>query len=394
MLMTTSPRRMLSLAAIAGALLATVAGAASKPSWQTIPVGVDERGVFFGAGRAWYYSGIESGSFRTKSARVASGRLTAWTTATLPGTRGWAPIRPHGQELLFSTPRDGVQAVKLLPNGRFGARRTFDTGAPPSAYSTGSSVIQLSDRVVQLVNYCDYLEPSAKPCRDFEARTGACCDVNGDAANYASFVKRSFEPPRLGLDRRGRLWLAWKGPREEHPAEIVQLDPETLEPRGKPTAMPGSFTYVKTIELACSETCRFVLQAFRRGQRNSSPNSTWAPGERSLTPIKLPGSRATIFGARAGPARLELAFNFSVVTPKGTVAMVGMTRSDPRGRNARLTSSIDVPESLGSFARGQQLTISPRNGAFGPGGFVTTAVYESFSGGRRPTVRATVLPLR
>ena len=177
---TTTTRNMLTLAAVAGALFATVAGAAPKPSWQAIPVGVDQRGVFFAAGRAWYYSGIESGSFRTKSARVANGRLSGWTTATLPGTRGWAPIRPHGQELLFSTPRDGVQAVKLLPSGRFGARRAFDTGAPPPAYSTGSSVIQLPDRVVQLVNACDYVEPPAKPCRDREIRTGACCDVDGD----------------------------------------------------------------------------------------------------------------------------------------------------------------------------------------------------------------------
>ena len=74
--------------------------------------------------------------------------------------------------------------------------------------------------------------------------------------------------------------------------------------------------------------------------------------------------------------------------------MVGTARSDAKGRNARLASSIDVPERLGSFERGQGLTIEPRNGAFGPTGFVTTAVYESFSGGRRPTVRATVLPLR
>ena len=175
---------------------------------------------------------------------------------------------------------------------------------------------------------------------------------------------------------------------------MVQLDPQTLEPRGKPTAIPGTYVYVKTTALVCSDTCRIVLQAAKRGQRSQNPNYTWAPGERSLTSIKLPGTSELVFAARAGPGRLELAFNSSQVTPKGTVATVGVARSDPRGRNARLTSSIDVPASLGSFARGQQLTISPRNGAFGPGGFVTTAVYESFSGGRRPTVRATVLPLR
>ena len=94
-----------------------MAGAAAKPSWQTIPVGVDQRGVFFAAGRAWYYSGIESGNFKAKSARVANGQLTGWTTATLPVSRGWGLIGPHGQELVLDAGRDGLQAVKLLPTG-------------------------------------------------------------------------------------------------------------------------------------------------------------------------------------------------------------------------------------------------------------------------------------
>ena len=71
--------------------------------------------------------------------------------------------------------------------------------------------------------------------------------------------------------------------------------------------------------------------------------------------------------------------------------MVGTARTDARGRNAKLASSIEVPEFIGSFAQGSLLTIEPRNGAFGPTGFVTTAVYEKRG---RGTVRATVLPLR
>ena len=122
-----------------------------------------------------------------------------------PGERDLGYPDLHGQELVFGTPRDGLQAVKLLPNGRFGARSAFVTGAPPPAYSTGSSVIQLRDRVVQLVDACDYVEAPARPCREFEIRLGACCDVSDKAVNYASFVKRGFEPPLLGLDRKGRL---------------------------------------------------------------------------------------------------------------------------------------------------------------------------------------------
>ena len=252
-------------------------------------------------------------------------------------------MRAQGQEILFSTPRNGPQAVKLLPSGRFGARRDFDTGAPPAAYSTGSSVMQLSDRVVRIVNACDFRLPPQKACRDFEFRTGVCCTVDGETTDYGRFVKHSsFTPPQLGLDRRGRLWLAWKGSRPEHPAEIVQLDPQTLEPRGKPTAIPGTFVYVKSTALVCSDVCRIVLQASKRGQRSPNTNYTWAPGERSLTPIKLPGSGATIFAARAGPGRLELAFNFSTVTPKRTVRMVGAagrTRADASPGSQALSMS-------------------------------------------------------
>jgi hypothetical protein len=67
---------------------------------------------------------------------------------------------------------------------------------------------------------------------------------------------------------------------------------------------------------------------------------------------------------------------------------VAVGRGDARGRRVRVTSSIEVPSSLGSFERGLLLTIEPRVGAFGPSGFVTTALYE---GRGKQVVRATVL---
>jgi hypothetical protein len=368
-----------------------VAIGAAKPTWQTTPIGVDERGTVFGAGRVWFYSEVDSGNFRTKSARVSGGKLSGWTTATLPGSRSLNVAGVDSQELVFSTPGGELQAVKLLPNGRFGPRRAFDTGGPPPAYSTGSSFARLSDRVVQLVNYCDYLKPPQKECRNFEYRAGACCTEDGEAVVYASFVKFSpFGPPRLGLDRRGRLWLAWTGARQEHPAGMVQLDTKTLEPQGKPTMTPGSFVYMKAIELVCSDACRLIVQAFKRGVRTQNPNYTWAPSDRSLTPMRLPRD-SRVFAARSGAGRLELAFNFSAGPPARTVGMVGAGRSDPKGRNVRLTSSLEVPRMLGTFAQGSLLTIEPRNGAFGPSGFITTAVYEKRG---RGTVRAAVLALR
>ena len=87
------------------AISATVAGAASAPTWQVIPVGADDRGVVVAAGRAWFMNnGTAEGTFKTESARVAGGRLTGWVTAALPGSAAWGVPDLHGQELVFSRP--------------------------------------------------------------------------------------------------------------------------------------------------------------------------------------------------------------------------------------------------------------------------------------------------
>jgi hypothetical protein len=254
-------------------------------------------------------------------------------------------------------------------------------------------VIQLRDRVVQLVNACDFREPPAKPCsRDFEVRIGVCCDENGEAADYSSFVKRGLRPPLLGLDRRSRLWLAWTEARQERPAQIVQVDPMTLEPRGTPAVVPGSPFATRIVDFACSDVCRLVMEGFKRMKGRVPPdklvrNFAWAPGEPSLTPMVLPGSNEIVFGVRLWPRGLEIAFNRSV-GPNAETREVAVGRRDARGHGVRVTSSIEVPSSLGSFERGLLPTIEPRVGAFGPSGFVTTALYE---GRGKQVVRATVL---
>jgi hypothetical protein len=57
------------------------------------------------------------------------------------------------------------------------------------------------------------------------------------------------------------------------------------------------------------------------------------------------------------------------------------------GSSPRAVSSIAVPQYLGTFAAGLNLTVEPR-GVFGPRGFGAFTVYEA---SRRRAVRAVVL---
>jgi hypothetical protein len=97
-----------------------------------------------------------------------------------------------------------------------------------------------------------------------------------------------------------------------------------------------------------------------------------------------------VVAARPGPGRLDLAFNFTPRASDGRALGVG--RGDARGARVRLAGSIAVPQTLGPFERGIQLTLEPM-GSFGPGGFVASAVWENFGTGRAH-VQAAVLSLR
>jgi hypothetical protein len=63
---------------------------------------------------------------------------------------------------------------------------------------------------------------------------------------------------------------------------------------------------------------------------------------------------------------------------------------DARGKNLRRGTAVSVPQNLGVFGRGENLTVGPL-GVFGPGGFGSFTVYEA---ARKHTVRAVVLPSR
>jgi hypothetical protein len=382
---------------VAALAVAVGSAAGATPRWQPVPgVGADDREVVWAAGRAWFMNNNTTGSdrFTTKSARIAGGRLSGWVTASRAGMSGWTNLGLEGDGLVFatSTPRPGspppFRSIRLLPNGKLGAPEELH-GAAPSAFSTAVAVVRLPDRLVYEVDACRY-RPGGSCGNERVVHLGLCCDVNGEAVDYASIAPPATAPLAVtGLDRQGRIWLAWTQARGNRPPQAVQIDPATLQPRGRPSAAPGSLLAAKIVDLACSDTCRLVLTGAARGTRDTS--FTWAPGERSLTPIRPPGTRALVIAARPGPGRLDLAFNFTRGSAAGDRAL-GVGRGDARGARLRLASSIAIPQTLGPFERGIQLTLEPM-GSFGPGGFVASAVWENFGTGRA-TVQAAVLPLR
>ena len=254
---------------------ATVAGAAAKPSWQTIPVGVDQRGVFFAAGRAWYYSGIESGNFRTKSARVASGRLCRVDDGDARRLARLGLIGPHGQELVSrrrtrrpagreAPPHGPLRWATGLRHRRSSGRLLDGLQRDPAARSRDSACELLrlpgapGEEVSQLRG------PHGRVLRRQRRRRGL------RLVRQAQLLRASAARPRS----RGRLWLAWKGPRPEHPRRWSSSIPRRSSRAASRPRLPARTRIVKTVALVCSDVCRLVVQASKRGPRQPDRTRT------------------------------------------------------------------------------------------------------------------------
>lgn len=385
----------MSLALVAAILtgLASAAGAA-PPSWQTVPVTKpDDHMAVVAADRVWVFNnGADSGPFVMKSARISGSKLGPWSTATLGGSSGWLNEGLHGQDLVFltSSGRQGeLLSVRLQPSGGLG-KPVITHGAPAPSASGGSAVIQLPDRVVRVVDACDYGVPGCASGNVI--RMGICCDTNADVRDYSSLIPPSQSATTLlGLDRHGRLWLAWAPYRQSltQQAQLVQLDPATLAPRGKFVTVPGALGFTQMLDFACADVCHLVMYAVLRAKRTSGTFS-WAAGETSATLIAGPDKGAAAIAVRASARHLDLAYGGH--DQKG-VLTVALVRASPRGTNPKPAGDLVVPPGIGSASRGVQLTIGPV-GTFGTEGFLAVTVYEPFSGSGKAQVRVALLPLR
>ena len=371
---------------VAVVLVGVGAAAAPAPRWQVVPGGqADNEAVLWSAGRLWFLTHGRSGAYVVRSGRLSKGRLSDWKTArpALPAG-SWVYQSGPGRDLLFTTsgaaPGSPLLAFRLMPNGTLGAAAPLG-GAPVPDSSGGSQVIQLADRAVRLVGIQGRRNEPVP-------HLGACCDVGGAPVDFASFIPpNSAARALLGVDRSGRVWLAWVPGRQgqKQQAQLVELYPATLKPHGRPVSVPGFRGFVRIRALVCADTCRVLVEGIAgRGMRAA----LWGLGERAKVvppPAKkkcADGACGSVIDARQVRGHLLVAYWGD---PTELALTVGVARADARGRHLRPVRSLVQPRRLG----GATLSSIPF-GAFGPDGFAAVAVY---SGSRTP-LRVAVLRAR
>jgi hypothetical protein len=378
----------------AGLVVACAVGvttlAAAAPRWQVVPgANVDNEAVVWSAGRFWFLTHARNGDYVVRSGRVSGGRFSGWKNAKPAlGPGNWVYQTGPAGSLYFTTSGTGGQVpqlvgVKLLANGELGIPAEPGGAATPKS-SAGADVVQLSDRAVHVVGL-----PGSPP------RLGVCCDANGKASDLVALIPPSTAPiAELGLDRRGRLWLAWMPGRQgrKQQARIVELDPATLKPRGQAGTVPGFRGFASVRALVCFDSCRLVAEGLAG---RTMKTVSWARGDRAPTVLKLPmaGAKcsgfacASVIDARPVGDRLVVAYS---VAQGEQGFVIATARGDKRGAGLRRIGSIREPARLGPFVSGMTLNSIPF-GAFGPDTFGPVAVYSS---GSRAVVRVASLRAR
>lgn len=369
------------------AALVVSAAAAAPPRWQVVPgASAHNEAVVWESGRLWFLSATANGRYSVRSARVANRRLSDWKKA-VPKLEGgdWVYRSAPGRDLVFTTMAKGADAplvaVRLMPNGTLGDPVEVG-GAPPPRSSSGATFAQLRDRAVRITGV-------TSSRGGFAEHIAVCCDVNGKVSNFQSFPGTSNALGRLGVDRTGRLWLAWVPGRQgvKQQVRVVELDPATLKARGQPKVVPGFRGFLTLRAMVCTTICRVFVEGLAGRARKVA---SWAAGEARATTIRIPqkgacpsGGCAGLIDARAADGGLAIAYAASASQFGYTI---GTARADSRGRSLRRVSSIAQPATIGPPARVQNLSSVPF-GAMGPGGFAAIAVYT----GSRTTVRVAFL---
>lgn len=372
--------------ALGSAVVVSTSGAdastAAKPNWLLIrgfwPAGAGPEVQGAASGRGWL--GFGRGDSTSRSLVLGSlrrvGGKTQFAKAVLPKSQG--PMMIVGSQLYYHLPDisgkpGALRSVSLLANGGVGAPQAPPVdpeSVPPSQYDpVVLDGIQVGDRAVWLLagggSSAFYL--------------WACCTRTGELSPLTRLIdpKRNMTSLQLGLDSRGRLWLAWLDllrRKSWGAARLVELDPDTLSPRmPKPLVSPGSDTWVQPLRLVCGSFCRATAVSLRGGI------ATWAPGERAATMMPL--------GTRLHPAGLlDMSFSSGKLVvgssrtltyrrPPWSAEQISIVRGDARGAHARrVRSTAPVPFGPSSPFMWQP----PIYGAFVPGALVYFKLYYNF----------------
>jgi hypothetical protein len=372
------------IAVLLAATVVDVAPAGARaPSWQTVPGSNYEFQIAWAAGRAWLIAddGPGTGPYSDRivihSGHVVNGRLRSWVTKKLGNADRYLQVL--GNDLLYARPDGTLRSVHLNSNGTLG-ESTAVAGAPADGAPpvTPNSVnVRLPDRVVWIVEEPETLST---------VRRFGCCNVDGAAVDYSSFL-----PPQartwgytLARDGSGRLWYVWiQGSRQETArVKVIELDPATLMPIGVPALAPlPPWAYI--VGMPCANACYLVTESSR------AKASSWRLGDSSATRIPTPTKStrgyapADVFAAGLFAGRLKFAY-WADSTERGV--RVRLARGNARGAHPRILRSIFDPNHMGndSYAMG-----TPR-GVLWPGGLVVFQQFQDFSSSRM-FLRAAVL---
>jgi hypothetical protein len=226
---------------------------------------------------------------------------------------------------------------------------------------------------------------------NFRTTLHACCDEAGATVDLSSLITRRPAPRShaLGIDAKGRVWLAWLNDfGRRGTARVVELDPTTLA-RKTAKALDTPVTGVTALKLVCAASCRLVIQAGEprpQGRGFRGYLATWAPGERSIARLDLgddpDAEHPTLVDAGYRSGRLAVAYLQGSPSPELKIVV-----GDGRGARARIAGSVQIP----ALFSGAQMWIGTV-GAFTPSGFAFAQAYSN--GGAKVRVLATVVPLR
>ncbi len=366
----------------------------AQPRWQHLP-SLDHSGhgnrltnLAWAGGRAWLVVSSLRG-LTVASARPSGGGLGSAQTTKIAAPLGWYPV-VVGSELVFSTARGASGIAQLLPNGKVAPTAPVspdpmaaDKGIPVAAASLRGRLIWALAGGIPIGEGINY-----------KTTLAACCDANGAAVDLTKLIT-SRPAPRdhaLGVDARGRVWLAWLDNFGRNAqVRVVELDPTTLV-RRTPKALVAPVPRASRFQLACGQTCRLVIQAGEGRPAGGFREylATWSPGERSATRLALPVDKD---GAYEHPGLLEADYRGSrlaVAYIQGSSdygPTLKIVVGDARGAKARAAGSVEMPSRFDGLPMW-----SFSVGAFTPSGFAVAQTYSNF--GSRVRVAATVVPVR
>ena len=338
------------VAIVTGPAAKTAPIAQSESQWQVFQgAKVDEGrpllGLTWAVNRVWIIA--PHGEVATlASARVSGRRLTSFAATRVPG--GAFQYVPIVDGELVLEANDRPVTAPLLANGRLGASTAVadDLLARAKEAIPRLDGVSISDRLRsggRVVWALDGYEKAGTGSRAFFL---VCCDETGAATDLTQFVDRRVgaTSSQLGLDARGRVWLAWldrgnySGAMRGYP-RVLELDPSTLAPQTKAVAAPGLVT--DRVELACAASCRTVAQSA------SGDIVSWAPGEHapSLAVRHVVSLNRVYTFPRELLAATSTAGGFLIAYRGQTgeekpLEVIGVVRIDARGAHPRAVATV------------------------------------------------------